>query len=60
MLTDETLLVEIDAEEDILLALEVLGGAALISGNRRLYEHIYRAKIQYDQGVNLHLTDRGL
>lgn len=53
---EDTKLVKIDDEEDILVALEVLAGAALMKGNRRLYEHIYRAKLQYEAGVNLRLT----
>lgn len=58
MITDDTKLVEINDEADILEALVILGGSALLMGNRRLYEHIYRAKVQYQQGVNLHLTDK--
>lgn len=54
--TDETKVVDCDTEEDILSALEILGGSALMKGNRRLYEHIYRAKIQYEQGVDLKAT----
>lgn len=53
---DTTRLVDIDDEADILEALVVLGGAALMGGNRRLYDHIMRAKVQYDQGVDLDLT----
>lgn len=50
---DTTKLVDISTEKDIIEALECLAGAALLSGNRRLYEHIYRAKVQYNQGINL-------
>lgn len=57
MITDDTKLVEIDEEADILEALVILGGTALLKANRRLYDHIMRAKVQYEQGVNLHLTD---
>lgn len=55
---DDTKLVEIDSEEDIVLALEILGGAALLGGNQRLYEHILRAKVQYKQGVELNLLPK--
>lgn len=56
-IADGTKLVDIDGEEDILEALAILAGAALMQGNRRLYEHVYRAKVQYGQGVDLRLTD---
>lgn len=56
-ITDDTKLVEIDDENEILEALVILGGSALMRGNRRLYEHICRAEIQYKEGINLHLTD---
>lgn len=58
MIDDDTKLVAINSEEDILAALEILSGSALLAGNRRLYEHIARAKHQYAAGINLHLTDR--
>ena len=54
---DDTKLVAIDDEEDIVQALEILAGAAIMKGNRRLFEHIKRAETQYRQGVDLHLTD---
>jgi hypothetical protein len=53
----ETMAEEVNEIPDILMALEVLGGAALLKGDRRLYEHIMRAKVQYELGINLHLTD---
>lgn len=56
-ITDETRLIDVNTPEEILEALTILVGSALMSGDRRLYEHVYRAKIQYENGVNLHLTD---
>ena len=57
MIADDTRLVDINDEADILEALVILGGAALMKGNRRLYDHIMRAKVQHEQGVNLGLTE---
>lgn len=45
-ITDDTKLVEINDEAGIIEALEVLGGSALLANNRRLYEHIYAAKVR--------------
>lgn len=56
-ITDETRVVEVETTEDILRALVILSGTALMQGDRRLYEHIMRAKVQYENSVNLHLTD---
>lgn len=56
-ISDATRLVEINDTNDILQALVVLSGAALMHRDRRLYEHIFRAKVQYEKGVDLHLTD---
>ena len=53
---DDTKLVEINTVEDIILGLEILGGSALLLSDRPLYEHIMRAKVQYQQGVDLRLT----
>lgn len=55
-ITEDTKLVEIDSTEDIVEALEILGGTALLSGNRTLYDHILRAKVQYGQGIVLNRT----
>lgn len=57
-ITEETKLVDTDNEKDIITALEILGGAALLQGNRRLYEHIYRAKVKYEDGAYLPLTNK--
>lgn len=50
---DDTKVVDVNTEEDIIIALEILAGAALLAGNRRLYEHIYSARTQYKQDVDL-------
>lgn len=47
----EVMATSICSEEEILEALEILAGAALMKGNRRLYEHIYGAKVRYDSGA---------
>lgn len=49
--TDDTKVIECNTDEEILGALEILGGAALMHGNRRLYEHMYGAKVRYDKGL---------
>jgi hypothetical protein len=46
----ESVATDIKDEKDILTILEVLGGIALLGNNRRLYEHIYAAKVRYEDG----------
>jgi len=46
-LTDATKLVDINTTEDILEALTVLSGAAIVSGNELLWFHIRRVEALY-------------
>jgi len=50
VVNDDTKVVECNTEEQIIEALEILAGAALLAGNRRLYEHIYGGKLRYQKG----------
>lgn len=54
--TEDPKISEATETEDILDALVLLGGAALECGNKRLYEHIMRAKLIYEKEARLEET----